>query len=138
MQVGGPLRAGRYQPLTLPKLSQETLAEMVGTTRSRVNFFMNKFRELGFIEYNARSRSTAPAHGRPSRLTQVRFTNPSIRRCSVQFGQAARTALHSTPLTDLHRRPSITATTVTLTGRALAQNAAVTMTTAVISNAGCN
>ena len=36
----------------LPKLSQETLAEMVGTTRSRVNFFMNKFRRLGFIEYN--------------------------------------------------------------------------------------
>ncbi len=36
----------------LPKLSQETLAEMVGTTRSRVNFFMNKFRKLGFIEYN--------------------------------------------------------------------------------------
>jgi CRP-like cAMP-binding protein len=42
------------QPLTLPKLSQETLAEMVGTTRSRVNFFMNKFRELGFIEYNGK------------------------------------------------------------------------------------
>ena len=37
---------------TLPKLSQETLAEMVGTTRSRVNFFMNKFRKLGLIEYN--------------------------------------------------------------------------------------
>ena len=37
---------------TLPKLSQETLAEMVGTTRSRVNFFMNKFRRLGLIEYN--------------------------------------------------------------------------------------
>jgi CRP-like cAMP-binding protein len=36
----------------LPKLSQELLAEMVGTTRSRVNFFMNKFRKLGFIEYN--------------------------------------------------------------------------------------
>ena len=36
----------------LPKLSQETLAEMVGTTRSRVNFFMNKFRKLGFIKYN--------------------------------------------------------------------------------------
>jgi CRP/FNR family transcriptional regulator, cyclic AMP receptor protein len=36
----------------LPRLSQETLAEMVGTTRSRVNFFMNKFRKLGFIEYN--------------------------------------------------------------------------------------
>jgi CRP/FNR family cyclic AMP-dependent transcriptional regulator len=37
---------------TLPKVSQELLAEMVGTTRSRVNFFMNKFRKLGFIEYN--------------------------------------------------------------------------------------
>jgi len=37
---------------TLPKVSQETLAEMVGTTRSRVNMFMNKFRKLGFIHYN--------------------------------------------------------------------------------------
>jgi CRP/FNR family cyclic AMP-dependent transcriptional regulator len=36
----------------LPKISQEMLAEMVGTTRSRVNFFMNKFRKLGFIKYN--------------------------------------------------------------------------------------
>ena len=36
----------------LPKMSQEVLAEMVGTTRSRVNFFMNKFRKLGFIKYN--------------------------------------------------------------------------------------
>jgi CRP/FNR family cyclic AMP-dependent transcriptional regulator len=37
---------------TLPRVSQEVLAEMVGTTRSRVNFFMNKFRKLGFIDYN--------------------------------------------------------------------------------------
>jgi CRP/FNR family transcriptional regulator, cyclic AMP receptor protein len=36
----------------LPNVSQETLAEMIGTTRSRVNFFMNKFRKLGFIKYN--------------------------------------------------------------------------------------
>jgi CRP/FNR family cyclic AMP-dependent transcriptional regulator len=36
----------------VPKISQETLSEMVGTTRSRVNFFMNKFKKLGFIEYN--------------------------------------------------------------------------------------
>ncbi|MFO7692285.1 MAG: chemotaxis protein CheB [Vicinamibacterales bacterium] len=36
----------------VPKISQETLAEMIGTTRSRVNFFMNKFKKLGFIEYN--------------------------------------------------------------------------------------
>jgi CRP-like cAMP-binding protein len=36
----------------IPNVSQETLAEMIGTTRSRVNFFMNKFRKLGFIQYN--------------------------------------------------------------------------------------
>jgi|SRR5579864_2692643 len=36
----------------VPRISQETLAEMVGTTRSRVNFFMNKFKKLGFIEYS--------------------------------------------------------------------------------------
>jgi CRP-like cAMP-binding protein len=35
----------------IPKISQETLAEMVGTTRSRVSFFMNRFRELGFVDY---------------------------------------------------------------------------------------
>jgi CRP-like cAMP-binding protein len=40
----------------LPKVSQETLASMIGTTRSRVNFFMNKFRKLGFIEYNGKIR----------------------------------------------------------------------------------
>ena len=38
--------------MVIPRLSQETLAEMVGTTRSRVSFFMNRFRKLGFIEYN--------------------------------------------------------------------------------------
>jgi CRP-like cAMP-binding protein len=38
----------------IPKVSQETLAEMVGTTRSRVSFFMNKFRKLGFIDYNGK------------------------------------------------------------------------------------
>jgi CRP/FNR family transcriptional regulator, cyclic AMP receptor protein len=43
------------EPETLiPKITQETLAEMVGTTRSRVSFFMNRFRKLGFIEYNGR------------------------------------------------------------------------------------
>ncbi len=40
----------------IPKISQETLADMIGTTRSRVSFFMNRFRELGFIEYNGRIR----------------------------------------------------------------------------------
>jgi CRP-like cAMP-binding protein len=37
---------------TIPRISQETLAEMIGTTRSRVSFFMNRFRKLGFIQYN--------------------------------------------------------------------------------------
>jgi CRP-like cAMP-binding protein len=38
--------------IVVPKISQETLAEMVGTTRSRVSFFMNRFRKLGFVDYN--------------------------------------------------------------------------------------
>lgn len=42
---------GHQEPITT-KISQETLADMVGTTRPRINFFMNKFRKLGFIEYN--------------------------------------------------------------------------------------
>ena len=48
-------RPGEPEP-EIPKISQETLAEMIGTTRSRVSFFMNRFRELGFIEYNGRIR----------------------------------------------------------------------------------
>lgn len=44
-------KEGHPEPV-IPKISQETLAEMVGTTRSRVSFFLNKFRKLGFIDYN--------------------------------------------------------------------------------------
>jgi CRP/FNR family cyclic AMP-dependent transcriptional regulator len=44
-------KEGKAEPV-IPKISQETLAEIVGTTRSRVSFFMNRFRKLGFIEYN--------------------------------------------------------------------------------------
>jgi CRP/FNR family transcriptional regulator, cyclic AMP receptor protein len=44
-------KEGRPEPI-IARISQETLAEMIGTTRSRVSFFMNKFRDLGFIEYN--------------------------------------------------------------------------------------
>jgi len=40
--------------MLLPKISQETLAEMIGTTRSRVSFFMNRFRKLGLIDYKGR------------------------------------------------------------------------------------
>lgn len=60
------LLLGRYGkgdvPLqVLPHVSQETLAEMVGTTRSRVNFFLNKFRKLGFIEYDAEGLTINPS-----------------------------------------------------------------------------
>jgi CRP/FNR family transcriptional regulator, cyclic AMP receptor protein len=49
-EFGKPGEPERY----IPKISQETLAEMIGTTRSRVSFFMNRFRKLGFIEYSGR------------------------------------------------------------------------------------
>jgi CRP-like cAMP-binding protein len=49
-ELGKPGEAEQY----IPKISQQILAEMVGTTRSRVSFFMNRFRKLGFIEYNGR------------------------------------------------------------------------------------
>jgi CRP/FNR family cyclic AMP-dependent transcriptional regulator len=49
-EFGKPGESEQY----IPEISQETLAEMIGTTRSRVSFFMNRFRKLGFIEYNGR------------------------------------------------------------------------------------
>jgi CRP-like cAMP-binding protein len=48
-------QAGEPQPL-IPPVTQEALAEMIGTTRSRVSFFMNRFRKLGYVEYNGRIR----------------------------------------------------------------------------------
>lgn len=49
-------QSGSAQATTIPKISQETRAEMIGTTRSRVSFFMNRFRTLGFLEYDGRIR----------------------------------------------------------------------------------
>ncbi len=51
LQMANFGKEGRPEPI-ITKVTQETLAEMIGTTRSRVSFFMNKFRKLGFIEYN--------------------------------------------------------------------------------------
>ncbi len=52
---------GKDQPeAVIQKISQETLAEMIGTTRTRVNLFMNKFRKLGFIEYNGEIKINKP------------------------------------------------------------------------------
>jgi CRP/FNR family transcriptional regulator, cyclic AMP receptor protein len=58
----------------IAKLSQETLAEMVGTTRPRVSSFMNKFRNLGFIEYNGELK----VHN--SLLNVILHDNPQLRR----------------------------------------------------------
>ncbi len=62
---------GEPEPL-LAKISQETLAEMIGTTRARINFFMNKFRRLGLIDYNGR----IEVHR--SLLNMVLHENPEI------------------------------------------------------------
>ena len=65
-------REGEPQPV-IAKISQETLAEMIGTTRSRVSTFMNKFRKLGFIDYNGE----LEVHN--SLLTVVLHDNPGLR-----------------------------------------------------------
>ena len=61
----------------IAKISQETLAEMIGTTRSRVSFFMNKFRELGFIAYNGSIESGIEVHS--SLLNVVLHDQPQIK-----------------------------------------------------------
>ena len=66
-------KEGKPEPI-VGTFSQETLAEMIGTTRSRVSFFMNKFRKLGFIEYNGK----LEVHN--SLLNVVLHDNPQIRR----------------------------------------------------------
>ena len=66
-------KPGKPEPI-LANISQETLAEMIGTTRSRVSFFMNRFRKLGFIEYNGK----LEIHN--SLLNVVLYDKPEIRR----------------------------------------------------------
>jgi CRP/FNR family transcriptional regulator, cyclic AMP receptor protein len=68
-------KEGNPTPIN-PNISQETLAEMIGTTRSRVSFFMNKFRKLGFISYNGK----IEVHR--SLLNAVLYEKPSLRRDS--------------------------------------------------------
>jgi CRP-like cAMP-binding protein len=66
-------KEGSPQPI-IPNISQETLAEMIGTTRSRVSFFMNKFRKLGFISYNGKIEVNS------SLLNAVLYDKPEITR----------------------------------------------------------
>ena len=61
------------RPEIVGKISQETMAEMIGTTRSRVSFFMNKFRKLGFIDYNGK----LEIHN--SLLSVVLYDKPAIK-----------------------------------------------------------
>jgi CRP/FNR family cyclic AMP-dependent transcriptional regulator len=67
-------KEGKPEPI-LAKISQETLTEMIGTTRSRVSFFMNKFRELGFVNYDGQQ---IEVHS--SLLNMVLHDKPEIRR----------------------------------------------------------
>ena len=66
-------KEGRPEPI-IPKVSQETLAEMIGATRSRVSHFMNKFRELSFINYNG----TIEVHS--SLLSVVLHDQPQLKQ----------------------------------------------------------
>jgi CRP/FNR family cyclic AMP-dependent transcriptional regulator len=62
----------------LAKISQETLADMIGTTRSRVSFFMNKFRKLGFIDYNGGNGGNGGIEVHSSLLNVVLHDEPHI------------------------------------------------------------
>ena len=62
--------SGTAKRAKTPRISQEMLAEMIGTTRSRVNFFMNKFREHGMIEYDNRSDGDFIVHGSLNRILE--------------------------------------------------------------------
>jgi CRP-like cAMP-binding protein len=63
-------KEGRPEPV-IAKINQETLAEMIGTTRSRVSFFLNKFRKLGFIGYNGNVHSNGGLHIHSSLLNII-------------------------------------------------------------------
>ena len=79
-------KEGKPEPV-IPKISQETLAEMIGTTRSRVSFFMNKFRKMGFIHVQRRvARAQLPPH-----ILSSTTSFPSIARLDV--GRASVTNL---------------------------------------------
>jgi CRP/FNR family cyclic AMP-dependent transcriptional regulator len=71
-------KEGAPQPV-IARISQETLAEMIGTTRSRVSFFMNKFRKLGFIEYNSGSGYNGGIEVHSSLLNVVLHEQPQIK-----------------------------------------------------------
>lgn len=76
--------------ILIPKISQETLAEMVGTTRSRVSFFMNRFRKLGFLKYNGR------IHVHKSLLNVVLYEQNESRKVPKHSGRGSADHSHLT------------------------------------------
>lgn len=88
------------EPVTMiPTITQEALAEMIGTTRSRVSFFMNRFRKLGFIDYNSRIHNSrihnSRIHVHKSLLNMVlhdQFTDQNSRHPTVSSAPAAKAA----------------------------------------------
>jgi CRP/FNR family transcriptional regulator, cyclic AMP receptor protein len=86
---------GKPEPI-LAKISQQTLAEMVGTTRSRVSFFMNKFRRLGLIDYNG------SIHVRQSLLNRILHEAPEIKTGDDKSASAALSKQHH-----LGQKPSL-------------------------------
>src|SRR6202795_3738021 len=77
-------KEGSKQPIKV-RVSQETLAEMIGTTRSRVSFFMNKFRKLGFVSYNGEIEVNN------SLLNAVLYDKPEINRDSKDAPEDRKT-----------------------------------------------
>jgi Crp-like helix-turn-helix domain len=93
-------KEGKPEPI-VGKFSQETLAEMIGTTRARVSFFMNKFRKLGFIEYNGK----LEVH--TSLLNMVLHDNPKIEKTnSWQTPERCPSGLRRAHLLGVYARAS--------------------------------
>jgi CRP/FNR family cyclic AMP-dependent transcriptional regulator len=84
----------------VPKVSQELLAEMVGTTRSRVNFFMNRFRRLGFIEYNGKLKING------SLLSVLLHDSPNEMAPALALTSRGRVATATTRSRTTGKRPS--------------------------------
>jgi hypothetical protein len=76
------------QDVLVPNINQQTLAKMIGTTRSRVNYFMNKFRRLGFIEYNGQIKVHHPSDSRRWPLPEIIECGCSILNCTKLAGMA--------------------------------------------------
>ncbi len=127
----------------VPKISQETLSEMVGTTRARVNFFMNKFKRLGFIEYDG-DLDAGIQIKMGSTLTTASnsavVVNNGSQSCNVfwQVGSSATLGTDTALSGNILALTSITLTTGARTaGRTLARNGAVTMDTNSVEASTC-